>query len=130
MPCFFRALVYEVGGRTVAVQPETQIVLSMVDWVTSGLKAPGVQVASGKGSLAVEQLAAWAAPGNDSPAAARAAIRTSGENRDIECSSGRLPGNGREVTPCWEPPAFHRRPPACEPGRSTVDGVQELVRRS
>src|SRR5882757_127674 len=99
MPCFFRALVYEVGGRTVAVQPETQMVLLMVDWVTSGLVAPGVQEASGKGSLAVEQVAADAVPGRDRPAAITAAIRMIGANRDIERSSGRLPGNGRRVTP-------------------------------
>ena len=33
---------YETGGRTVAVQPDTQIVLRMFDWVTAGLMAPGV----------------------------------------------------------------------------------------
>jgi hypothetical protein len=36
------------GGRTVAVQPETQIVLSMVACVTAGLSAPGVQAGSGR----------------------------------------------------------------------------------
>ena len=36
------------GGRTVAVQPSTQIVRSIVAWVTAGLRAPGVQVGSGR----------------------------------------------------------------------------------
>ena len=36
------------GGRTVDVQPSTQIVRSIVAWVTAGLSAPGVQVGSGR----------------------------------------------------------------------------------
>jgi hypothetical protein len=35
------------GGRTVSVQPLTQIVLSIVAWVTAGFSAPGVQEGSG-----------------------------------------------------------------------------------
>ncbi|MDQ0767018.1 hypothetical protein QFZ22_000929 [Streptomyces canus] len=31
------------------VQPDTQMVLAMVDWVTSGLHEPGVQDESGSG---------------------------------------------------------------------------------
>jgi hypothetical protein len=45
--------------RTVAVQPETQMVLWMVDWVTSGCS---VQEESGSGSLEVEQVEAWTVP--------------------------------------------------------------------
>ncbi len=40
--------VTEVGGRTLAVQPETQIVVWIVACVTSGFVAPGVHTASGK----------------------------------------------------------------------------------
>jgi len=36
------------GGRTVAVQPSTQIVRSIVAWVTAGLSAPGVQLGFGR----------------------------------------------------------------------------------
>jgi hypothetical protein len=36
------------GGRTVSVQPSTQIVRSIVAWVTAGLSAPGAQVASAR----------------------------------------------------------------------------------
>ena len=35
---------YSVGGRTVRVQPWTQIVCRIVAWVTSGLTTPGVRV--------------------------------------------------------------------------------------
>jgi hypothetical protein len=35
------------GGRTMSVQPVTQIVLSIVAWVTAGFSAPGVQEGSG-----------------------------------------------------------------------------------
>src|SRR5579884_1221221 len=49
------------GGRTVAVQPSTQIVLSIVAWVTAGLSAPGVQVGSGRESTPVP--IAWQEPG-------------------------------------------------------------------
>jgi hypothetical protein len=35
------------GGRTVSVQPLTQIVLSIVAWVTAGFSAPGVHEGSG-----------------------------------------------------------------------------------
>jgi hypothetical protein len=41
MPCFFNPLVYVVDGRILAVQPDTQIVEPIVDWVTSGFFAPG-----------------------------------------------------------------------------------------
>src|SRR6266581_4367788 len=41
------AVVYEDGGRTVAVQPDTQIVDPIVAWVTSGFRAPGVNAGSG-----------------------------------------------------------------------------------
>jgi hypothetical protein len=34
-------------GRTVSVQPETQIVLLIVAGVTAGFRAPGVQEGSG-----------------------------------------------------------------------------------
>src|SRR5450759_919483 len=40
-------VVYEEGGRTVAVQPETQIVEPIVACVTDGLKAPGVRTRLG-----------------------------------------------------------------------------------
>ena len=36
------------AGRTVAVQPSTQIVWSIVVRVTAGLREPGVQVGSGR----------------------------------------------------------------------------------
>jgi len=36
------------GGRTVSVQPSTQIVRSIVAGVTAGLSAPGVQAGSGR----------------------------------------------------------------------------------
>jgi hypothetical protein len=36
-------VVTEEGGRTVVVQPATQMVLPMLDWVTAGLTAPGVR---------------------------------------------------------------------------------------
>ncbi|HWG25606.1 hypothetical protein [Actinospica sp.] len=42
-------LVYEVDGRMVLVQPDTQMVESMVSCVTSGLSTPGVQDGSGSG---------------------------------------------------------------------------------
>src|SRR4051812_50192571 len=112
MPCFFRALVYEVGGRTVAVQPETQMVLSMVDGVTSGLVAPGVHEESGKGSFAVEQVAASAVPGRDSPAATSAAIRISGEVRDIEAPRVDSRGTVGRSRVGWEPPVLHRTVPS------------------
>jgi hypothetical protein len=43
MPWALSGLVYEVGGRMVAVHPDTQMVLWMLDWVTLGLYEPGVQ---------------------------------------------------------------------------------------
>ena len=36
------------GGRTVSVQPATQIVLEIVAWVTAEFNAPGVQEGSGR----------------------------------------------------------------------------------
>jgi hypothetical protein len=51
----FNAFVYEVGGRIVSVQPDTQTVEPMVAWVTAGLSAPGVKAGSGSpGSLAID----------------------------------------------------------------------------
>ena len=41
----------------VAVQPETQMVEPIVDCVTSGFSAPGVQAGSGSGKSACEQVA-------------------------------------------------------------------------
>src|ERR1035437_8480735 len=49
------------GGRTVAVQPSTQIVRSIVAWVTAGVSAPGVQVGSGREERPVPT--AWQEPG-------------------------------------------------------------------
>jgi hypothetical protein len=46
-----------VGGRMVAVQPDTQIVEPIEAWVTSGLSAPGVQAGSGNGRSACEHVA-------------------------------------------------------------------------
>ena len=34
---------YETGGRTVLVQPRTQMVERMVAWVTAGFRTPGVR---------------------------------------------------------------------------------------
>ena len=62
MPCAFSGLVYDVGGRTVAVQPDTHIVEPMLDWVTSGLYEPGVQLESGRAGGACEQVLASAPP--------------------------------------------------------------------
>lgn len=39
---------YETGGRTVAVHPETQIVLRVFPCVTRGLIAPGVNLVLGR----------------------------------------------------------------------------------
>lgn len=44
----FSASVTGSGGRTVEVQPDTQIVRSIVAGVTAGLRAPGVQRGSGR----------------------------------------------------------------------------------
>jgi hypothetical protein len=53
-----RAVVNELLGRIVAVQPETQIVEPIVAWVTAGLRAPGVWLGSGSpGSRSAELLA-------------------------------------------------------------------------
>src|SRR6516225_879962 len=49
------------AGRTVSVQPSTQIVLSIVACVTAGLSAPGVQARSGRESRPVP--IAWQEPG-------------------------------------------------------------------
>jgi hypothetical protein len=45
---------YVVGGRTVAVQPDMQMVAPIVAGVTSGFKAPGVHAGSGKGPRAAQ----------------------------------------------------------------------------
>jgi hypothetical protein len=53
-----RAVVNELLGRIVAVQPETQIVEPIVAWVTARLRAPGVWLGSGSpGSRSAELLA-------------------------------------------------------------------------
>src|SRR5713101_4175736 len=44
--CSLRDVVYDDGGRTVEVQPETQMVEWIDDCVTSGLVAPGVRAGS------------------------------------------------------------------------------------
>jgi hypothetical protein len=44
----FSGSVTDSGGRTVAVQPERQIVEPIVAWVTAGLTAPGVHRGSGR----------------------------------------------------------------------------------
>jgi hypothetical protein len=44
----FSGSVTPTGGRTVAVHPDTQIVRSIVDCVTAGSRAPGVQRGSGR----------------------------------------------------------------------------------
>jgi hypothetical protein len=49
MPCAVSGLVQDVEDRTVSVQPDTQMVLWMFDWVRSGLCEPGVQDESGNG---------------------------------------------------------------------------------
>jgi hypothetical protein len=65
----FRALVHDVSGRTVLVQPDTQIIRSMVSWATSGLVAPGVQDESGSGRYDVEQdVGATCTNAGDAPA--------------------------------------------------------------
>jgi hypothetical protein len=43
----FSCSVIPSGGRTVLVQPLTQIVRSIVDWVTAGSSEPGVHAGSG-----------------------------------------------------------------------------------
>jgi hypothetical protein len=43
----FSAPVMLAGGRTVAVQPDRQIVVRIVAWLTDGLRRPGVQWPSG-----------------------------------------------------------------------------------
>ena len=48
MLAVFSCSVMLSGGRTVDVQPRTQIVRSIVVWVTAGLSAPGVQAGSGR----------------------------------------------------------------------------------
>jgi hypothetical protein len=44
----FSASVTDSGGRTLFVQPGTQIVWSIVDGLTAGFSAPGVQRGSGR----------------------------------------------------------------------------------
>jgi hypothetical protein len=48
MLAVFSGSVLLSGGRTVAVQPSTQIVRPVVVCVTAGLSALGVQVGSGR----------------------------------------------------------------------------------
>lgn len=47
MLAIFSRSVTLAGGRTAALHPRTQIVWSIVAWVTAGLSAPGVQCGSG-----------------------------------------------------------------------------------
>src|SRR5579875_123703 len=47
LAAFSRSLMLS-GGRTLAVHPARQIVLSIVAWVTAGFNAPGVQAGSGR----------------------------------------------------------------------------------
>jgi hypothetical protein len=47
----FRACVYEVGGRTVVVQPETQIVLETFACVTSEENTPGGSLKGERGTV-------------------------------------------------------------------------------
>jgi hypothetical protein len=54
-------LVTEVGGRTVAVQPDRQIVSWILAWVTPALIAPGVQPGSGNDCAASARR--WQVPG-------------------------------------------------------------------
>jgi queuine/archaeosine tRNA-ribosyltransferase len=44
----FNALVYALGGLTVAVHPARQIVVARLSWVTFGLIEPGVSVGFGR----------------------------------------------------------------------------------
>jgi hypothetical protein len=57
----FSASVMDSGGRTVDVQPGTQIVRSIVACVTLGLSAPGVQRGSGR-EYSPDPMA-WHVPG-------------------------------------------------------------------
>src|SRR5437763_14021644 len=98
MPCVFNLFVYDVDGRIVAVQPDTQIVELMVDCVTSGLVAPGVHDGSGSGRYAWEQSGselACAVPGTPNAAAANAmvaAVMGMGRPRERIAVLGRPPG--------------------------------------
>lgn len=42
-----RSVVYDEGGRMVAVHPDTQIVWPILAWLTEGLTAPGVRARFG-----------------------------------------------------------------------------------
>jgi len=55
------ASVIATGGRTVAVDPDLQIVSLIVPWVTAGFVAPGEQCSSGIGCPATEPR--WQVPG-------------------------------------------------------------------
>src|SRR5882757_482309 len=95
MPWALSGLVYEVGGRTVAVQPDTQMVLLMVDCVTAELYEPGVQVESGSGRYAWEQVLAWAVPAlTPTMRPLRVSARTEPPTADIRVRErmGGLPG--------------------------------------
>ncbi|MGH2909249.1 MAG: hypothetical protein ACRDK8_08140 [Solirubrobacteraceae bacterium] len=47
MLAYFSGSVTDSGGRTLSDHPDRQIVRRIVDWVTAGLSAPGVQRGSG-----------------------------------------------------------------------------------
>jgi hypothetical protein len=79
-----RASVKDSEGLIVAVQPETQIVESMVAWVTAGLSAPGVRLgfgSPGRGSADDPPLEGGRTPvavgTNEAPALAADASPTS-----------------------------------------------------
>ncbi len=93
---FFRAVVYELEGRTVAVQPETQIVEPMVDWVTSGQVA-GLTAGVRQGEVRLAARRGVGAAGGDGEAGG-------GEG---ECGQGGDEGAGyarhRGGLPMWCP---------------------------
>lgn len=80
MPCSrssfsLTPLVYDVEGRTVAVQPGTQIVWWMVVWLTSTFSAPGGS-AYARSSEAPFRLLLGGVVQDDTSGAARQVIRT------------------------------------------------------
>ena len=60
--CTLSSVVYDEGGRIVAVHPDTQIVWPMLAWLTEGLTAPGVRAEFGRtapAGLTVMPPVAW-----------------------------------------------------------------------